>query len=419
MNRPTPNEWIGILALLVAIAALILSLIFDPLHLLVAIGDWLFPDPILPLEPTPTHTSTPTPILTTTPSPTPTDLVTELHPVATPATYSISGRVLIQADGEAIGLEGAKITLYRNPDCSEGKSKDEQFLLEVWTSSGGTYAFKGRPPDCYLVELDPEQESVNGIASVHVLEEDRTDVDFWVEPERGSISGSVWLDTDRDGEKDPGEPGDARFRLMLWIDANCDEIPEKVKVPPRQASIQADGSYAIDDLSLEPCYVLELEKTEEAMLTTGEAVAHVVLQESDAEVSFGYCFPDAEAASVPAPVDPNRIQWTLIDSPECSGFQNIFNVEKAPGGLLLSITGVAKAPPNMQFEKYELHYAFEGCTTWEECYFPIATKPQVVYSDLAEWYVGDFSEGQRMLIRLRVVASAHYDDGCKAWVTIP
>ena len=376
---------------------------------------------------TPTITASATPTASCTPTPTTTRLseTTPIRHTPTPPVYAISGRVLIDnGDPEGKGQADVTVSLHRNPDCSHYKSNDEQFLLSVQTQSDGSYAFEGREQGCYLVTVNPgETGCTPSNSALNVALDDRSadDADFYAEPKRGRIDGAVWLDTDQDGQKDSGEQGDARFRLVLWVDANCDEIAEKVRTQPLKANIQADGTYVFDGLPVEPCYVLELEKTEETVLTTGEAVAHVDLQsEPHQEVNFGYFLPHAAATPHPRLTDPSEVSWGLFQSSECYDSQRFIGIEQVPGCALLKLQGIAKPPQGARFEKYELHYAGVECsTTLESCFYHIHTGYEPANSVLFEWPVDDFPQGQTVLIRLRVVASGAYDDGCKAWVTIP
>jgi uncharacterized repeat protein (TIGR01451 family) len=142
---------------------------------------------------------------------------------------SISGAV---CDGTGNGLcdsgdaalSGVTVFLtYAGRDGILGTADD---VVSAATTVGGAYNFAGLAPGLYqitkvnpadrtsLADADggnPNNISVNLAAAGAV-----TARDFEVKPAAGVIGDSVWLDVDRDGVRDIGEPGLANVSVALW-----------------------------------------------------------------------------------------------------------------------------------------------------------------------------------------------------------
>ncbi|WP_172802261.1 SdrD B-like domain-containing protein [Agrococcus jejuensis] len=160
----------------------------------------------------------------------------------------------IQDDGEA-GLPGITVTL---------RDANGTAIATTTTGVDGAYSFTGLAMGTYSVAfsglptaatfttqgvgsnraVDSDADQTTGVTGPITLTpgaKDRTDVDAGVRSPLGSIGDRVWLDTDRDGIQDAGEPGVAGVTVTLR-DANGTAIAT--------TTTGADGAYVFSGLEL-------------------------------------------------------------------------------------------------------------------------------------------------------------------------
>lgn len=161
--------------------------------------------------PTPTKTPTPTPTLTVTPTPT-------ITPTPTPSVGSIQGIVFEDMNqnwlldpGEQ-PLADAIITLRR------GNSD----LGQITTGANGAYAFTGLTPDQYQVrETDPTgYTSTSPNSWLLVVQAGAAITQNFGDIPKARMQGLVYLDVNRNGQPDAGEPGLSGVDMRLYRDVN-------------------------------------------------------------------------------------------------------------------------------------------------------------------------------------------------------
>ena len=136
----------------------------------------------------------------------------------------------------------------------------------VLTDADGHYLFANLPPGEYTVAVvtpppglipttpssgsDPASDSSTGSADSGVLDQpDQADLtlDFGFVPPRVSVGDYVWLDLDRDGVQDAGEPGIEGVELTI-TDADGNPVTDVNGDPVGPVLTDADGYYLFADL---------------------------------------------------------------------------------------------------------------------------------------------------------------------------
>ena len=127
--------------------------------------------------------------------------------------------------GEATGIANVTVILtFAGPDGIMGTADD--VVTTALTDSNGVYTFSDQAPGLYqITKINPAGTSSladidggnpNFIALILASGQAQINQDFEVQPAAGSIGDSVWLDVDRDGVQDIGEPGLSNVSVALW-----------------------------------------------------------------------------------------------------------------------------------------------------------------------------------------------------------
>ena len=211
--------------------------------------------------------------------------------VQTPKPIEISGHVWLDNDlnasresGETM-LEGVEITLFRQSDTGEYVDTGYRATTDV----SGKYHFPtslGIPPGQYrLVETQPQDlmsvaaipgtmngDVVGQADSVDVLTElamplgDSVALNYdFAEAQPAALAGFVYLDSDNDGVRDPGEKGISNVSVQL--------VPINTLMPQSTLvmSTADDGSYSFSDLSPGNYEVIELDQPDDLLDGTDTA----------------------------------------------------------------------------------------------------------------------------------------------------
>jgi LPXTG-motif cell wall-anchored protein/uncharacterized repeat protein (TIGR01451 family) len=172
------------------------------------------------------------------------------------APSTIGDRVWNDADSDGvqdvgeIGVANVAVTLRRDAD---GDGLFETVVATTVTDSLGTYSFTGVAPASYLVVVTPapgtNSTTPAGIAVVVAAGSTIDTADFGltsavVAP--SAIGDRIWLDTDRDGQQDLGEPGVNGLTVTLRADNDHDGSYETTVATTTTAG---DGSYVFVGLA--------------------------------------------------------------------------------------------------------------------------------------------------------------------------
>ncbi|GHA00616.1 hypothetical protein GCM10008090_06910 [Arenicella chitinivorans] len=186
--------------------------------------------------------------------------------------YSDAGNDGDQSFGEP-GLGGISVTLLQDVD---GNGSFETTVGTVFTQADGSYEFDGLPPGDYQVVVaapagvqteDPDA-SLNSTHAVSLgIGDSATELDFgYFNAALNDVSGTVFLDTDKDGVEDIGESGFAAVSVSLSsvpvdvidgtldlnndgvVDANDDGAYLGYAVIDGQLDINGDGAIDVLDV---------------------------------------------------------------------------------------------------------------------------------------------------------------------------
>jgi fimbrial isopeptide formation D2 family protein/uncharacterized repeat protein (TIGR01451 family) len=174
-------------------------------------------------------------------------------------TGSIGDTVWINLNGNAVqdpdepGLGGLTVRLTElGPDGVAGTADDVDFGTTV-TAEDGTYLFEHLPPgtyavdsseddlpDGYVPDVDLDGGDLTSATMTLAAGEAQLDVDFAVRGD-ATLSGTIHVDTDRDGVVDPDEERlDGVTVVITWIGP---EGPVEVSV-----ATDADGTWSLDNM---------------------------------------------------------------------------------------------------------------------------------------------------------------------------
>ena len=180
---------------------------------------------------------------------------------------SIGNKVFSDVDRDGIqdtgepGVAGVRVTLL------DGNGVPVPGVAPVTTTGDGSYLFQNLPLGTYQVRFDnlptgatlsPAKQGGNdatdsdpdpatgrtGSVTLTAAAPNNTAVDAGVLSPLGTLQGGVWTDTDRDGIRDAGEPGQAGVRVQL-LDANGEPVPGVAPV-----ITGADGTYRFENLPM-------------------------------------------------------------------------------------------------------------------------------------------------------------------------
>ncbi len=205
--------------------------------------------------------------------------------VQTPKPIEISGHVWLDNDldanrepGEAM-LNGVEITLFRQTESGDYVDTGYRATTDV----NGKYHFPtslGIPPGHYrLVETQPDNlmsvaavpgtmngdavgqaDSADMLSALHIPLGDSVALNYdFAEAQPATLTGFVYLDSNNDGVRDPGEEG--------IPDVNVQLVPTSTLVPQSTLvmSTASDGSYSFSDLSPGSYEVVELEQPDDLL----------------------------------------------------------------------------------------------------------------------------------------------------------
>ncbi|RBP51021.1 SdrD B-like domain-containing protein [Arenicella xantha] len=153
--------------------------------------------------------------------------------------YSDADSSADQTDGE-LGIGGTVVTLLQDTD---GNGSYETTVSVVNSGSDGSYAFDGLVPGDYQVLVtapggaqteDPDGAVNNATELTLELGSSASNVDFgYVDATLNDVSGTVFVDADKDGVEDLGEVGFADVTLSL--------LSAELEVIDGQLDINGDG----------------------------------------------------------------------------------------------------------------------------------------------------------------------------------
>jgi hypothetical protein len=171
-------------------------------------------------------------------------------------------------DGGEPGMDGVTVNLYRpGPDGQPGGG-DDIFVATTTTAGGGNYSFTVAPGD-YFVEFapppgdsfsppgqggDPTADSdatvSTGQTPVTTLTAGENDLTWDAgiyTPEDGTVAigNLVWVDTDQNGQRDPGEPGIPGVPVYLYASG----ATPGTTLPIAQTTTSASGRYLFPDVT--------------------------------------------------------------------------------------------------------------------------------------------------------------------------
>ena len=142
----------------------------------------------------------------------------------------IAGTVYSDANSSAdqenneLGIPGATVTLREDTD---GNGSYETVVATVTSDAQGNYQFDGLPPGDYQVTVTPPAGSLtedpegalDNIAAISLgVGESSVENDYgYVNASLNPLSGTVFLDPDKDGVEDAGDPGIASITLELAL----------------------------------------------------------------------------------------------------------------------------------------------------------------------------------------------------------
>jgi len=198
----------------------------------------------------------------------------------------------VQNPGED-GIPGVTVTL-TYPDGTEEVTV---------TDNDGNYMFDDLPAGDYTVTVGDGPEGFDPttpeVVDVTLEEgEDNMDVDFgFNEEELGSIGDFVWLDEDKDGVQDAGEPGIPNVPVTLTYPDGTEET----------TLTDGAGQYLFDELPAGDYIVTVGDGPDGTELTTGDT-DNVMLDEGEDYVNADFGFAPEELGSIGDTVfeDPNE-----------------------------------------------------------------------------------------------------------------
>ncbi len=181
--------------------------------------------------------------------------------------YSIGDTVFIDWNGNGIqdpndvGLAGVTMLLYLDTDGTGLYDPTTDPLVATTVTDGnGNYLFEELPPGDYIVIMDKDSPSfppvyvitadpegpLDGRAAVEIIDDDRLDIDFGVQPIGfASIGDTVWRDLNGDGvQAGPQETGIANVTVALQADVNGDGNYQTI----RTTVTDANGNYLFDEV---------------------------------------------------------------------------------------------------------------------------------------------------------------------------
>jgi len=265
------------------------------------------------------------------------------------------------------GIDNVEVCLYRDSDGSGDYSAGDQQQGCQQTASGGGYSFTGQLPGRYfVVQTQPGglQSTTPNIRTVDLIVigpgGSSTDNNFG-EIVYVKLGGFVYVDSDGDGVRDPGE-NTGLYNVPLQI-TGADVAGNSVGV--NQTSVAGDylasgllpGTYTVTAPSLANGY----QRTSQSPLTTTLTV--VITQ--DLTLDFGYAYPTAVTVQW-FEATPARTGATLtweIQGFAAQGF-HVWRADNAKGAQMARLTAKSLPPTADGRYRYVDSTAAAGQTYW-------------------------------------------------------
>ena len=177
----------------------------------------------------------------------------------------------VQDTGE-VGLNGVTVDLL---------DAAGNVIATTTTAGNGLYGFDSLAPGSYTVRIDlstlppsyaPTFEAdaaLDGSVAVTLAEnERRDDIDFGFLPAPGAglatLGNFVWLDENRNGLQDEGEPGVPGVAIRLWVDDDANGEPDRVL---QRTETDPSGGYTFANLNPALIYMVEFIAPAEQLFT--------------------------------------------------------------------------------------------------------------------------------------------------------
>ena len=186
---------------------------------------------------------------------------------------AISGFVLKDINNDNVGdsgIEGVTVTLYTDPNNDGNPADGVPYGAAATTSTDGSYSFTNLPPGRYVVvetqpsgyldvtdgdtsvdtagsPADAANVTTDNRIAVNVMAGETDAANTFVEEQPGTVFGHFYIDTNGDGNQDPGEPDLADVNVIVTdsngnlqtvsTDSNGDWT---ATVPPGSTSAKVD-----------------------------------------------------------------------------------------------------------------------------------------------------------------------------------
>jgi uncharacterized repeat protein (TIGR02059 family) len=288
----------------------------------------------------------------------------------------------IQSDGEP-GIAGVTVSI-ATADGSPVTNVFGQLVTSTVTDADGFYVFENLPVGSYTVTVTnpdglvptitgagtPDKDSSTGSATSASLTTDGSSdmtLDFGFVAPKVSVGNFVWLDTDRDGIQDDGEPGLAGVTVSITTSTG-DPVTNVLGQPVTSTVTDANGFYVFENLPVGSYtvtvvtpdgYIATLEvagSDRGADSSTGSATSADLTTDgsSDMTLDFGFVLPRVSVGDL-VWLDTNRDGIRDIGEPGLAGVT--VSITTADG---LPVTDVFGNPVTSTVTDANGFYVFEN-----------------------------------------------------------
>ncbi|MGB1206715.1 MAG: SdrD B-like domain-containing protein, partial [Chitinophagales bacterium] len=200
------------------------------------------------------------------------------------ATSNVGGTTWADLNGDGIqdeneiGLPNVEISLF---------DEDGNLIATTITDENGEYEFPMLPSGTYTISTTTEGPNGEPITTDNSVEievvggQDMDDVGFGFLPEESDITGSLWIDTNLDGELSAGEDGLSGILVILYDESG---------LPIDSTTTDTNGQYNFEDITT-GIYTIGVPP----FGPNGETIANIPQQtievgsgESISDINFGY-----------------------------------------------------------------------------------------------------------------------------------
>ncbi|MCW1925853.1 SpaA isopeptide-forming pilin-related protein [Luteolibacter arcticus] len=204
---------------------------------------------------------------------------------------TISGTVWADTNNDNagdVGISGVTIALFTDPNADGNPADGVQFGSSVITLTGGTYSFTNLPPGAYVVvetqpagyltvtdgdTTTPGDDVTNASTTddripVAVAANETDNGNDFVEEQPGTISGTVWADTNNDNA---GDVGIAGVSIALFTDPNADGNPTDGVQIGSSVLTFTGGTYSFTNLAPGAYVVVQTQPSGYLTVTDGDA----------------------------------------------------------------------------------------------------------------------------------------------------